>query len=137
LNLPVTSLACARAAAAGQVVVVLIIVSTLFATGCGSPFNDEPFSREAWAAAAAEQRAAMAEDLVTNHVSPGMSVKQLIDLLGDPGDTWVKGTGHRVMGEKTFVYYIGSWSLEGMDDAFVCIHLDGSGRVIEAEICGF
>jgi hypothetical protein len=121
----------------GQVAVHLIICSALFVTGCGNPFNDEPFSKEAWAAATAEQRAAMAEDLVTNHVSPGMSVKQIVALLGDPEDTWDQWAGHRIMGEKTFAYYIGSWSLEGMDDAFVCIHFDESGRVIEAEICGF
>jgi hypothetical protein len=121
----------------GQAVVQLIIGAALFVTGCGDPFDDELFSREAWAAAAAEQRAAMAEDLVTHHVSPGMSVKQTVALLGNPEDTWGKGTGHRVMGEKTFAYSIGSWSLEGMDDAFVCIHFDESGRVIEAEIYGF
>jgi hypothetical protein len=120
-----------------QVVVHLIIGSALFATGCGNPFNDEPFSKEAWATAGPEQRAAMAEDLVTNRVPPGMSVKQVVALLGEPGDTWVKGTGDRVLGEETLVYYIGCWSLEGMDDAFVCIHLDGSGRVIEAEIYGY
>jgi hypothetical protein len=120
-----------------QVVVHLIIGSALVVTGCGSPFNDESFSIEAWAVATAEQRAAMAEDLVTHHVSPGMSVEQIVALLGDPGDTWAKRTAHRVLGDKTFAYYIGSWSLEGMDDAFVCIHFDESGRVLEAEICGF
>lgn len=120
-----------------QVAVHLIIYGALLVTGCGNPFNDEPFSREAWAAASVEQRAAMAEDLVTNHVSPGMSVKQLVALLGDPEDTWDKRTVHRVLGEQTFAYYIGSWSLEGMDDAFVRIHFDESGKVIEAEICGF
>lgn len=120
-----------------QAVVHLIMFSAFFVAGCGSPFNDEPFSREGWAAATAVQRAAMAEDLVTNYVSPGMSVEQIVSLIGEPEDTWVKGTGLRVKGEKTFVYYIGSWSLQGMDDAFVCVHFDGSGKVIEAEIYGF
>ena len=121
----------------GQVVVHLIIGSVLFLAGCGNPFNDEPFSKEAWADAAAEQRAAMAEDLVTHHVSPGMSSKQVVSLLGEPGEIWVKGTGFRVKGERTLVYYIGSWSTQGMDDAFVCVHLDDTGSVIEAEISGF
>ena len=120
-----------------QAAVHLIICGALFVTGCCNPFNDEPFSKEAWAAASVEQRAAMAEDLVANHVSPGMSVKQVVALLGDPDDTWAKQSVHRVLGEMTFTYYIGSWSLQDMDDAYVCIHFDESGRVIVAEIHGF
>jgi hypothetical protein len=111
-------------------------VLAIVASGCGSPFNDQTFSEQAWAGATAEQRAAMAEDLVTHHVPLGMSSKQILSLLGEPGETWVKGAGFRVKGEKTFAYYIGSWSMQGMDDAFVCIHLDETGRVIEAEIYG-
>jgi hypothetical protein len=114
-----------------------MVIAVISASGCGSPFNDRPFSKQAWAGATAEQRAAMAEDLVSNHVSPGASSKQIVSLLGEPGEVWVKGTGFEVKGERTFVYYIGSWSMQGMDDAFVCIHLDETGSVIEAEISGF
>jgi hypothetical protein len=49
-------------------------------------------------------------------------------------DTWLKRTGHRVKGQKTLVYYIGSWSLEGMDDAFLFVHVDESGKVSEADV---
>ena len=118
-------------------VVHLMVIAAVSAFGCCSPFNDKPFSQRAWAGATAEPRAAMAEDLVSNHVSPGMSSKQIVSLLGAPGEIWVKGTAFRVKGERTFVYYIGSWSMQGMDDAFVCVHLDETGSVIEAEIHGF
>jgi hypothetical protein len=112
-------------------------IMVISASGCGNPFNDEPFCEQGWAGATFEQRAAMAEDLVSNHVSPGMPSKQIVSLLGEPGEIWIKGTGQRVKGYRTFAYYIGSWSLQGMDDAFVCIHFDKSGSVIEAEIYGF
>ena len=120
-----------------RLVVHLMGVLAIIASGCGSPFDDQSFSKQAWAGAIAEQRAVMAEDLVTNHVSPGMSSKQIVSLLGEPGEVWVKGSLFRVKGERTFVYYIGSWSLQGMDDAFVCVHLDETGSVLEAEIHGF
>jgi hypothetical protein len=119
------------------VAVHLTIVSAFFITGCGNPFNEEPFSKQGWATATAVERAAMAEDLVTNHVSPGMSVEQIVSLVGEPEDTWVAGTVQRVLGEKTFAYYIGSWSLHDMDDAFVCVHFNESDQVIEAEIYGY
>lgn len=120
-----------------QKMILVLCVSAFLIPGCGNPFNDKPFSKEAWAATSAQGRAPMADDVVRNRVLPGMSSGQVEDLLGAPDDTWLKRTGHRVKGEKTHVYYIGSWSLEGMDDAFVCVHVDESNKVIEGEIYGY
>ena len=120
-----------------QQMILVLCVSAFLIPGCGDPFNDKPFSKEAWAATSGQGRAPMADDVVRNRVLPGMSSGQVADLLGEPDDTWLKRTGQRVKGEKTLVYYIGSWSFEGMDDAFVCVHVDESGKVIEAEIYGY
>jgi len=104
------------------------------------PFNDAPFTAIDWMNCRTDEaRASMARDLVRNHLPKGMSEAEVVALLGEPG-VLQGGTdtgGNRVLGTKTYFYYIGTWSLQGFDDAFVYVHLDSDSKVISAEVTGY
>ena len=69
----------------------------------------------------------MARDLVRHHLPYGLSSGGVKLLLGPPGEA----TGSR------YEYYLGCWSGEGLDSAFVYVHLDANGNVTGAEITGY
>jgi hypothetical protein len=102
-----------------------------------NPFDDLAFTTAAWAAADDNTRAAMADDLVRNHLAGGLSRSQVRALIGSPDRTLQSNASTRVLGAETDTYRIGSWSMQGMDDAFVYVHYDANGNVIEAEIYGY
>jgi len=102
------------------------------------PFDNQRFKAESWAAASAEDRARMARD-VLNRVS-GVTRDDVVELLGEPNDRLTGKTdagGHTLRGVDVFSYCIGSWSMHGMDDAFVYVYFDSTDTVVCAEITGY
>jgi hypothetical protein len=79
--------------------------------------------------------AAMARDLIYNYVHQGMPQRELEAMLGTPSEILVPPFNKSAL-PQTYVYYLGSWSDEGIDDAFVYIDLDGNGEVVKAKIDG-
>jgi hypothetical protein len=104
------------------------------------PFDNVAFTPAAWAnAARMEERGRMSRDLVTNHLRKGLSLAQVEALIGHT--EWVikpgSPDGHRTRGAESRVYGIGSWPYHGLNGAFVYVHFDSNGQLIEAEINGF
>ena len=130
-----TTLALLAATVTGLVILAGLCTLTMFR----NPFNDRPFTATAWAKLDPQERAHMAEDLVRNHLTAGLSQANVHTLLGMPGDvsSRTESGGMKNLGAQTEKYYIGSWSLYGYDDAFVYVHFDGDGKVIAAEIYGY
>jgi hypothetical protein len=95
------------------------------------PFDDRPFQSTVWKEADSDSRAAMARDLVSNRLTPGMTQVAVTELLGTPDQ--VKSGPQ----DKIFSYHIGSWSMYGFDDAFVYVYFDASQKVLKAEIGGY
>ena len=119
---------------------LLLAIAAWVVTDWLDPFDDESFNATAWASCTTdESRAAMARDLVRNHLRTGMPRSDVTALLGSPivlhGPT--DAGGNPLRGDETYAYYIGQWSLYGFDDAFVYVHLNAAGRVIGAEINGY
>jgi hypothetical protein len=101
------------------------------------PFNQRSFVAADWAKGHPEERAAMARDLIRNHLPTGLSRQQLKALLGAPdGDFSPDALKGWPRGTQISPYYLGSWSGEGLDDAFVYVYLDKNGSVIRATIDG-
>lgn len=102
------------------------------------PFDDRPFDRNRWAAVSNHDRAPMARDVASR--VRGLNQQEVLNLLGEPGNRLTSATdagGHRLRGAEVFSYYIGSWSMYGMDDAFVYVHFDTDGVAIYSEITGY
>ena len=119
-------------------VVVAFLASLVAFSRWIDPFDDRPFDSNRWAAASVDDRAAMAGDVLFR--VRGLTQQQVLDLLGEPGRRLTSATdagGHRLRGVEVFSYYIGSWSLHGMDDAFVYVHFDADGSVMHSEITGY
>ena len=107
------------------------------------PFDDARFSPQAWATLSEaddlEGRARMCRNLIRRHLRAGTAEADVVALVGDPDDV-NSGAGRgrsRQVGVKTFEYYLGSWPMQGMDDAFLYVHLDAGGRVVKAEVHGY
>ena len=117
----------------------LVFFACALLPGCGNPFNNQSFSRKAWLKAQHRQRAPMAQDLVRNHIPRGMTGNGIVALLGQPDHIWKKtdGVGYRVKGNRTYAYWLGSWSMQSYDDAFVYVHFDDAGRMQTSEVNGF
>lgn len=119
-------------------VVTCLLVSLFTFSQWFDPFDDVGFDSEQWATASDEGRAPMARDVVSR--VRGLNQQEVLDLLGEPGNRLNSGTdagGHRLRGTEVFSYYIGSWSIHGMDDAFIYIHFDADGVAIHSEITGY
>lgn len=105
-----------------------------------NPFNDAQFTIEKWANVRNDDRAPMALDLVTEHLTPGLSQSDVKALLGLP-DNIITGEdpgGKVPLGDKTYKYKLGSWTYyKGFDDAFVYVHFDTNGFLIRSEINGY
>jgi hypothetical protein len=68
-----------------------------------------------------------------------MSEKRVVELLGPPErvrDRQGPG-GDRLPERRIYEYGIGSWTFQGMDDAFLYVHIDPSDHVVLAEIYGY
>ena len=105
-----------------------------------NPFNDARFEPGGWTGAASDEaRAPMADDLVDNHLRKGMTRAEVVSLLGAPmvltGDC--DSGGNALPGSETLSYSLGSWCEFGYDDAYLYVHLDAAGRVMEAEVTGY
>jgi hypothetical protein len=103
------------------------------------PFDDRPFSASEWRLATVDDRAPMARSAVRRHLIQGLPDSQVVALLGDPDEvrTARDPGGNTLQGAQTYLYYLGSWSDYGFDDAFLYVHLDATGRVRSAEVNGY
>jgi hypothetical protein len=124
--------------AAVVVAVVMRTVESGSPTGSSDPFNQKRFSVGEWSSASREDRARMCRDLIDRHLPPGTTEQQVLALLGKPeyvnhGDKFPQ----RAIADRFYVYSIGNWSWQGMDDAFLYVHLDKGDRVVKAEIYGY
>ena len=103
------------------------------------PFNDAAFHEQAWKQWRNDERRPMARAVVKLASQPGMTRNSITQLLGPP--TVLNGEdagGNLLPGVETLSYYIGNGGLfDGMDDAFVYIHLNTAGEVIDASIEGY
>jgi hypothetical protein len=68
-----------------------------------------------------------------------MTQTEVVDVLGRPETV----TDRRAPGDapiasgQIYRYHLGSWMSQRMDDAFLYVHLDASGRVLRSEIYGY
>ena len=123
----------------GAVVLVAAVVTTVYAL-IGNPldpFDNRSFTPAAWRTADRDGRARMCRDLVSRHLIAGTAEPQVVALLGKPAGVYKAGERDHLVGAQTYVYSIGNWSFQGMDDAFLYVHLDANGRVIYGEIYGY
>ena len=126
---------------AAAVLAALAVATYCFFGNPLDPFDNKRFSKESWQRASAaydlDSLARMSRDLINKHLQAGMSEAQIIELLGQPNDIQRGNKRDRSKGVFSYRYYIGSWSLQRMDDAFVYIHFDSNGRVVDREIYGY
>lgn len=105
------------------------------------PFQHKSFNKRDWEKCLPEQRAKMAEDVIQKHIKRGMTIDEIVTLLGKPNKIWGKKSfldQYRVKGNITYAYYIGGYVLnKWLDDTFIYIHFDDSSKVLQAEINGF
>jgi hypothetical protein len=131
----------------------LLLLATTFVAGAGlavaivaldsylDPFDDGPFTPEAWAVADDEERAAMARGAV-KHVSVGMPETEVVALLGKPDWIWNSReltASAPARAVRTYSYGVATSSLASLrrlDSVYVWVHVGGDGRVIVAEIGG-
>ncbi len=117
----------------------ILLLLTLAVAGC-RPFNGCTFDQAAWASSDYQGRASMADDLIANHIEPGMLSETIEGMLGAPDDVLQGGRdsgGNPLSGSSTYSYYLGNWSMGGMDDAYLYVHLDDHERVLKAEVQGY
>lgn len=108
------------------------------------PFDDLPFSPQAWANAESQARGPMARDAM-RWIPIGMPADRVQELLGKtdkyfPGVGGDRdGFGNRLRGHTTWSYYLGSsssMSRYGLDSAFLYVHFDADELVVAVEITG-
>lgn len=123
----------------GTVLLFAVFVTAMYAPigNPFDPFDDCSFTPAAWRAANPRGRASMCRDLISKHLIAGTSERQVVALLGNPDEVCKAVKGHRCFGIQTYIYSIGSWSNQGMDDAFLYVHLDANDQVIFGEIYGY
>jgi hypothetical protein len=121
----------------GTVVIALGLTTLIALKRIARPFDNAAFTPAAWAKADPTGRALMSGDLVRNHLRKGLSRSQVEALIGRTDSKMGPNGGDGARGAETHKYYIGSWSMHGMDDAFVYVHYDVSGNLIDAEINGY
>jgi hypothetical protein len=100
------------------------------------PFDNKRFSPELWRAADEDSRARMCRDVMRRFIRPGMTEEEIIALLGPPNDVQEGEKRDRFIGDYSFRYWIGSWSFQRMDDAFLYVHFGSGRRVVAREIYG-
>jgi hypothetical protein len=134
----------AHTLAAGLLIIVALVAIVYELIGNPlDPFDNRRFSVEAWRSASEHRnldwRARMCRDLINRVIRPGMSEKQVVALLGIPDrvrDTRGPG-GDPLPDRHIYEYEIGSWSFQGMDDAFLYVHIDLIDHVLKTEIYGY
>jgi hypothetical protein len=108
-----------------QLIVVLIpfVMLILVKVTCEtlSPFNSEKFNSVVWKQSfdpdfdtIENPRGPMTDDLIKNHLRPGMSLDSVYQMLGPPD---------KVEGTDTLQYYLGYWSGFGMDPDILQLEL--------------
>jgi hypothetical protein len=127
------------------VLAFIAIVAGLFIVGISlnrylDPFDDQPFAQSAWASADTRVRAPMARDAI-RRLPTGMTADQVQALLGRPTPVprysgEVDAYGNHLKYPETWFYYLGSWSVYGLDDAFLYVHFDSDKKVALVEITG-
>lgn len=82
----------------------------------------------------------MAGDAIRGHLRSGMAKAKVQQLLGPGQEQFriqgIDSYGNPMPGDHTWYYYLGSWSVYGLDDAFLYVHFDADGHVVSAEIDG-
>jgi len=71
----------------------------------------------------------------------GMSADNVRGMLGQPTPVnrfagAADAYGNHLSYPETWSYYLGSWSMYGLDDAFLYVHFDSGKRVTLVEITG-
>ena len=121
----------------GIAIIALGLTALIALNRHASPFDNVAFTPAAWAKADEMERARMSGDLIRNHLPRGLTRLQVEALIGRTSWTMGPNGGYGARGAETHKYGIGSWSMQGMDDAFVYVHYDVNGNVIDAEIDGY
>lgn len=126
----------------GSIALAVAAIYALFGNPL-DPFDNRRFSPFEWRAADSAftkgMRAPMCRDIIRRVVRPGMSEKQVVELLGPPErvrDRRGPG-GDPSPDRRIYEYGVGSWTFYGMDDAFLYVHIDPSDHVVTAEIYGY
>jgi hypothetical protein len=78
-----------------------------------------------------------AATVMRRFIRPGMTEEEIIALLGPPNDVQEGEKRDRFIGDYSFRYWIGSWSFQRMDDAFLYVHFGSGRRVVAREIYGY
>jgi hypothetical protein len=99
------------------------------------PFAGGRFDHAAWAAGRPEERAPMARDLVRHHLPVGLPAARVRELLGVPDPFpgvggGIDGFGTPLRSPETWAHYLGSWSWQGLDSAFLYVHFGPDGEVV-------
>jgi hypothetical protein len=118
--------------------VVLVAVATYALVGNPfDPFDNRRFSLQAWREG--RGRTQMCGDVIKHVVRPGMSEKQVVELLGPPERLRDgRATGDKTLsGGRIYEYGIDRWAFQSTDDAFLDVHLDSSDHVVMAEIYAY
>lgn len=92
------------------------------------PFNDRVFDEDLWKHSAdtedvSNPRGPMVDDLIANHLRPGMTRQEVTALLGDP-DFDTKG--------DVATYYLGHWSGLRWDPDVLECHFGAAGELSKA-----
>ncbi|MEY2536857.1 MAG: hypothetical protein QOG67_597 [Verrucomicrobiota bacterium] len=98
------------------------------------PFDNRRFSSQAWREG--RGRTQMCRDIIRHVVRPGMTEKQVVELLGPPEtvrNSDYAGDGTRWDG-RIYEYCIDRWAFQSTDDAFLHVKLDPRDQVVTAEV---
>ncbi len=90
------------------------------------PYNDRKFDAARWGAGDLDVRTSMVDDLLSNHLKTNQTLGQVELLLGQPGKRE----------EGSWLYPVVAWGPQ-MDEAWVRVDFDASGRLVSARIYGY
>jgi len=112
--------------------IVMILVVSLALAGCGPRYQTQSFNKQKWNDGRRENPDLnvspwMLDDLMTNHLSRGMSLTEVTNLIGHPQiRTPIGSSGVHIRGEfieqTVYVYHPGmhnGWRLDGTNSLFL------------------
>ena len=116
-----------------SVSIVICCIALLIALAKNNPFipyDGKEFDQALWKSytpsdgLADSPRLPMAADLQKNHIKPGMTREQIVELLGEPGNH----------SEDVYIYGLGKSDVLWPRLYFLDVYFDSSGKVVEARI---
>jgi hypothetical protein len=96
------------------------------------PFNQISFNRQVWLTSPDGMdcpRGKMAGDLLRFHLNKGMSKQEVVEVVGTPD-----GKDRTDTGQEVYRYYLGCWSGLRIDEDYLDVVFDASGRVSAAYV---